>query len=309
MRHEILQQAQSLFALLVDGHLQGVAVGRHGAQRVARWHHLGSGGGPAGWRPDGCSCRPPARSTRAGVAGAAAEPPTGRATAPRTDHPGTIPAPAKRHAATPMERRPAARARARVLAPTPAPGDPSAAEVVEQNLRPMPARRERQRERRRAPETARRCRSTPAAATARRYARRRGPAQQRGSPPAPRARSPPPHHRSTGRSAVRAPASIGARAPRAHPLRPALPALPALPAAQAAWFGQRNRGPDRGRDPDRRSAARYATGARPARRRQRWFPTARPRSYSTRHSAGWPAPTHGAGIAAPPGCAAARRRR
>ena len=45
MRHEILQQAQSLFALLVDGHLQRVAVGRHGAQRVARWHHLGSGGG------------------------------------------------------------------------------------------------------------------------------------------------------------------------------------------------------------------------------------------------------------------------
>ena len=159
---------------------------------------------PADWRPDACSCRRPARSTRAGVAGAAAEPPRGRATAPRTDHPGTIPAPAKRHAATPMERRPAARARARVLARTPAPGDPSAAEVVEQDLRPMPARRERQRERRRAPETARRCRSTPAAATARRYARRRGPAQQRGSPPAPRARSPPPHHRSTGRSAVAA---------------------------------------------------------------------------------------------------------
>ena len=45
VRHEIPQQAQSPFALLVDGHLQGVAVGRHGAQRVAWWHHLGSGGG------------------------------------------------------------------------------------------------------------------------------------------------------------------------------------------------------------------------------------------------------------------------
>ena len=45
MRHEILQQAQSLFALLVDAHLQGVAVGRHGAQCVARRQHLGSGGG------------------------------------------------------------------------------------------------------------------------------------------------------------------------------------------------------------------------------------------------------------------------
>ena len=45
MRHEILQQAQALFALLVDGHLQGVAVGRHGAQGVARWQHLGSGPG------------------------------------------------------------------------------------------------------------------------------------------------------------------------------------------------------------------------------------------------------------------------
>ena len=34
-----------------------------------------------------------------------------------------------------------------------------------------------------------------------------------------------------------------------------------------------------------------------------------PRSYSTRRSAGWPAPTRGAGTAASPGCAAARRRR
>ena len=45
VRQQTLQPAQSLFALLVDGHLQGVAVGRHGAQRVAWWHHLGNGGG------------------------------------------------------------------------------------------------------------------------------------------------------------------------------------------------------------------------------------------------------------------------
>ena len=204
-----------------------------------------------------------------------------------------------------MEPRLAARARAR--APTPA--DPSAAEVVEQGLRPRTARRVRQREwqreRRRAPETARRFRSTPAAAAARRHARRRGSAQQRGSPPASRARSPPPHHRRIARPAVQAPAPIGARAPRAHPLRSA------LPAAQAARYGHWDHHPflDRGSDPDRHSGARCGTGARPARHRQRWFPTAPPRSYSTRRSAGWPAPTHGAGTAASPGCAAARRRR
>ena len=67
---------------------------------------------PAGRRLGGCSCRRPARSARAGVAGAAAgRPTTGRVTAPQTDHPGTIPACAKRHSATPMEPRPA-RARA-----------------------------------------------------------------------------------------------------------------------------------------------------------------------------------------------------
>ena len=153
------------------------------------------------------------------------------------------------------------------------------------------------------PETATRFRSTPAAAVARRHTRRRGPANRRCSPPAPPACSLPPHHRSTRRPAVHPPAPIGARALLAHRLRPA------LPAAQAAWFRQRNRDPDRGRDPDRHSDARYGSGARPARRRQRWFPTAPPRSYSTRRSAGRPAPTHGAGTAASPGCAAARRRR
>ena len=41
---------------------------------------------PAGRRPGACSCRRPARSARAGVAGAVAEPPTTvRATAPQTD--------------------------------------------------------------------------------------------------------------------------------------------------------------------------------------------------------------------------------
>ena len=243
---------------------------------------------PAGRRPGGCSCRRPARSARAGAAGAAAGRPTpGRPTAPQTDHAGTIPARAKREAATPMEPRPA---RARPRAPTP--GDASAAEVVEQGLRPMTARRvrqrERKRERRRVPDTASRARSTPAAAAARRHARRRGPAHQRGSPPAPRACLPSPHRRRAVRQAVQAPASNGPLAPLAplaHPFRPA------LPAAQAAWFGQRNRGPDRGSDPDRRSGARYGTGARPARRRQRWFPTAPPQSDSACRSAGWPAPT------------------
>ena len=175
------------------------------------------------------------------------------------------------------------------------------------------------------PETATRFRSTPTAAVARRHVRCRGPAHQRGSPPAPRTCSlPPPHrstrwpavhppapigarapsyHRSTRRPAVHPPASIGVRAPLAHLLRPA------LPAAQAAWFCQPNRGPDRGRDPDRHSDARHGSGARPARRRQRWFPTAPPTSCSTRRSAGRPAPTHASGTAASPGCAAARRRR
>ena len=211
------------------------------------------------------------------------------------------------------------------------PGDPSATGVVEQGLRPMTARRsrhrlrEQQRERRTVPETATRFRSTPAAAVARRHTRRQGPAHQSGSPPAPRACSLPPPHRSTRRRAVHPPAPIGARAPSHHrsTRRPAVQTLapigararlahllrPALPAAQAAWFRQPNRGPDRGRDPDRHSDARYGFGARPARRRQRWFPTAPPRSYSTRRSAGRPAPTHASGTAASPGCAAARRRR
>ena len=98
---------------------------------------------PAGWRPGGCSCRRPARSTRAGAAGAAAGPPTPcRATAPQTDHPGVVPTRATRCAATPLEPRPA---RARASMPMPMPRDPSAAEVVEQGLRPMTARRSRHR--------------------------------------------------------------------------------------------------------------------------------------------------------------------
>ena len=132
--------------------------------------------------------------------------------------------------------------------------------------------RERQRERRRAPETARRSRSAPAAAAARRHARRRGFCATAwlatGTTGAVTAAASPAHCSARG-------ASSGAdRGPRslAHPLRSA------LPAAQPAWFGQRNRGPDRGRDPDRRCGARYGTGARPARHRQRWFPTVLPPS-------------------------------
>ena len=135
---------------------------------------------PAVWRPGGCSCRRPARSTRAGAAGAAAGPPTPcRATAPQTDHPGLVPTRAKRCAATLPEPRPA-----RARAPMPMPGHPPPAEVAEQGLRPMTARqsrhrlphrrREQQRERRRMPETATRLRSTPTAAVARRHARCRG---------------------------------------------------------------------------------------------------------------------------------------
>ena len=177
---------------------------------------------PAGWRPDGCSCRRPARSTRAGAAGAAAGPPTPcRATAPQTDHPGLVPTRAKRCAATPPEPRPA-----RARAPMPMPGHPPPAEVAEQGLRPMTARRsrhrlphrrrEQQRERRTAPETATRFRSTPTAAVARRHARCRGPVHQSGSLPAPRACSLSPHYRCTRQPAVHQPAPIGARAPSHH---------------------------------------------------------------------------------------------
>ena len=284
MRQQTLQQAQSLFALLVDGHLQRVAVGRHGAQRVARRHHPGSGGGQ--------QAGDLARAHAGGLLDQLA-------LALRVQQRS------RRHRAGRQLRK-------RIIT-----GRFRRARSGVQRLRwsrdrqhghgrrhrEIRRRRKRQRDHRGAPETARRFRSTPAAAAARRHARRRGPAQQRGSPPAPRARSPRPHHRRTARPAVQAPAPIGARAPLAHPLHSA------LPAAQAAWFGQRNHGPDRGSDPDRRSGARYGSGARPAPHRQRWFPTAPPRSYSTRHSAGWPAPTHAYGTAASPGCAAARRRR
>ena len=61
VRPQVLQSAQPLLALPVDAHLQGVAVRRHRAQRVARRHHLRSGGRPAGRRPGGWSCRPPVR--------------------------------------------------------------------------------------------------------------------------------------------------------------------------------------------------------------------------------------------------------
>ena len=204
---------------------------------------------PAGWRLGRCSCRRPARSTRAGAAGAAAvSPTTVRATVPQTDHPGTIPARAKRRAATPMEPR-LARARASPVS--------LAVGVLERGLRPM-ARRKRGC--RGASELARgypfsgeilavlllpvllrgwrgplavafplnagRGSGAPACPAP-------GPAQQRGSPPAPRAYSPRPHHRSTARPAVQAPASIGARARIAHPLRPAFAGNPSCLARPA----------------------------------------------------------------------------
>ena len=139
-----------------------------------------------------------------------------------------IPARAKRCAATLTEPRPA-----QVRARAPTPGDAPAAEIVEQGLRPKTARRQRQRERDqqrdpgprrrreqqrerdrwRAPEAAGCFLSTPAAAVARRHARHRDPAQQRGSPPARRTRSAPPDHRRTARPAVQAPTPIGPAIP------------------------------------------------------------------------------------------------
>ena len=96
-----------------------------------------------------------------------------------------------------------------------------------------------------------------------------------------------------------------ARSPSPHPLRPA---VPAAEAAEAARYGHRDRHPVlvRGSDPGRRSGAPSGSGAR---RRQRRFPTAPPKSGSALRSAAWPAPIRGAGTAASPGCAAARRRR
>ena len=88
-------------------------------------------------------------------------------------------------------------------ATVPAPCDWSGAEEVQPG--PGPRRVRREPERGRAPERARRLRSTPGAPAAHRHARRRGAAQRRGSPALP-ACVPPPHRRA--RSAVHAPAPL-----------------------------------------------------------------------------------------------------
>ena len=63
------------------------------------------------------------------------------------------------------------------------------------------------------------------------------------------------------------------------PRSPCSSASPGAARSPSCLVRQPNRGPDRGRDPDRHSDARYGSGARPARHRQRWFPTAPPTSY------------------------------
>ena len=188
---QTLQQAQSLFALLVDGHLQGVAVGRHGAQRVARRHHLGSGCGQqagdlAGAHAGGLldqlalALRVQQRGGRHRAGETASAIGSSRRRFRRD---------AKRCAATPMAPRPARAPSTsadagrcvggRSCGAGPSSDDGAAGPASGNGNGSAGGRRKRRR----------RFRSTPAAAAARRHARRRGPAQQRGLPPAPRARS------------------------------------------------------------------------------------------------------------------------
>ena len=226
MRQQTLQQAQSLFALLVDGHLQRVAVGRHGAQRVARRHHPGSGGGQqaATWRvlmPAACSI---SSRWRCGCSSGAADTGPGDSSANGSSRDDS-----------------GARAAARsnsdgAATDSTGTGAGTGRFVGGGNGNGITGGRRKQRGvsvqlRPRQPRA-----GMPGAAVLHNSVarhRRHG----RGSPR--------PHHRRTARPAVQAPAPIGARAPLAHPLHSA------LPAAQAAWFGQRNHGPDRGSDPDR----------------------------------------------------------
>ena len=190
---------RSPFALLVDAHLEGVAVGSHGAQRVVRWHYLGSGGGQQAGAPGGCSCRQPARSTHAGVTGAAAGPPTaGRKTAPQSNCPGVIPAGTQRHPTTPMAPR---------VARTRAPGVAAAEGVVARDDHSLTARRtgRREREHRAVPSTAGRspftcgcCSSVPV----------RPPSRSRAASGCTACGAALPHHRITAQPAVHDPTPI-----------------------------------------------------------------------------------------------------
>ena len=89
-----------------------VAVARRRGAQCARAAvsapQLGAGGGQHPGAGTGCSCRRPARSTRAGVAGAAAGPPTlvDRALSANGSSPGVVPARAKRCAATGLRQEP-----------------------------------------------------------------------------------------------------------------------------------------------------------------------------------------------------------
>ena len=201
------------------------------------------------------------------------------------------------------------------------PGDASAAEVVEQGHRPMTARRKRTNCRRasrwatgsgRGSAGGRRKRRgvsvrLPAAAAARRHARRRGPARWSGAGAAPAAA-----WLATGTTGAFTAAASPAHSPAggANPGADWDPRSPRPPASLGAAGGPSCLVRPTCRRPVRHwRSARSALVVQVIQRRQRWFPTAPPKSYSTRRSAGWPAPTHGAGTAASPGCAAARRRR
>ena len=220
VRQQVLQLAQSLLALLVDAHLQGEAVGRHRAQRVARRHHLGSGGrqqagdlagGHAGGLLDQLALalrvqqrgggHRAGRPFRAGTQFRLRITP-GRLRCERSGRPPLRRGDRQRYGRRATRRRRKWRSRALVRGGRGGTGSAGG------------------------PESARRLRSTPAAPAAHRHAGRRGAAQRRGSPPAPPACLPPPHRRA--RSAVHAPAPLAvARAGRRY----SSPACPAHPPA------------------------------------------------------------------------------
>ena len=239
VRQQTLQQAQSLFALLVDGHLQGVAVGRHGAQRVARWHHLGSGGGQqagdlAGAHAGGLldqlalalRVQQRSRRQRAGrqlrkriIPGRFRRERSGtqrlRWSRDRLGRHGA-------RAPTPGDQR----RRGRSCGAGPSSGRRRGGTATATGLQKGAAARRRRSTCRPRRSCAPACPAPPRARVPlphhRSTARPAGPAQQRASPPAPRPACSPlvPHRRRTRRPAVQAPAPIGARAPLAHPASP-----------------------------------------------------------------------------------------